>query len=99
MVAAKLTKSWRQAAEAASKHIGPLNWPVQITAYIWKPRANRYDPGNIYPTAKACLDGLVDAGLLPDDDHKHVLGPDLRHGGKGEAAIVLEIREIPGILG
>ena len=30
------------------------------------------------PTAKAVVDGLVDAGVLPDDDAKHLLGPDLR---------------------
>lgn len=94
MAEAKLTKAWRQAAWAACQNIGPLNWPVQITATIWKPRANRYDPGNLYPTAKACLDGVVDAGLLPDDDHKHVIGPDMRHGGKGPASLVLKIRGI-----
>lgn len=94
MAAAKITKAWRAAASTACVNFGPLNWPVQITAHIWKPRNNRYDPGNLYPTAKACLDGIVDAGLLPDDDHKHVIGPDMRHGGKGPAEIVLKIRGI-----
>lgn len=94
-VKAKLTKSWRLATYVACRNIGPLNWPVQITVEVWKPRANRYDPGNLYPTAKACLDGIVDAGLLPDDSYKQVHGPDMRHGGKGEASLVLKIREIP----
>lgn len=96
MAEAKLTKAWRQAAYVACRNIGPLNWPVQITVEVWKPRANRYDPGNLYPSAKACLDGIVDAGLLPDDSYKQVHGPDMRHGGKGEASLVLKIREIPG---
>lgn len=94
MAEAALTKAWRTAARAACRNVGPLNCPVQITAHVWKPRSNRYDPGNLYPTAKACLDGIVDAGLLPDDDHKHVIGPDMRHGGKGPAAIVLTIRQL-----
>lgn len=39
-----------------------------------KPRRGRYDPGNLYPTAKACVDGIVDAGLLDADDWVHVDG-------------------------
>ena len=30
------------------------------------------------PTLKALVDGLVDAGLLPDDDARHLQGPDMR---------------------
>lgn len=91
---AKITKAWREAAAEASKHIGPLNPPVHIVAHIWKPRAGRYDPNNLAPTTKAIVDGFVDAGLVPDDSVDYVIGPDHRHGGKGNAAIVLEIREI-----
>ncbi|HAP90834.1 MAG TPA: hypothetical protein DCR15_14380 [Arthrobacter bacterium] len=91
MAEAKLVKEWRESAWAACQNHGPLNWPVTITAHVWKPKNGRYDPGNLYPTAKACVDGLVDAGLLPDDDHKHVVGPDMRHGGKGPAELILTI--------
>jgi hypothetical protein len=93
MQTADLTKAWRTATWALCRNLGPLNWPVTITAHVWKPRGGRYDPGNLYPTAKACVDGLVDAGLLPDDDHKHVIGPDMRHGGKGPAALIITITE------
>ncbi len=31
------------------------------------------DTGNNYPAFKAALDGLIDAGVLPDDSGKHVL--------------------------
>ena len=35
---------------------------------IYRPRdRRRRDPGNIAPTQKAALDGLVDYGLVPDD--------------------------------
>lgn len=45
----------------------------------------RRDVGNLYPTVKACLDGIVsDAKVLPDDDDRHVVGPDIRPGAKAE---------------
>lgn len=43
-------------------------------------KSRRRDPGNWSPSAKAAVDGLVDAGVLPDDNHKHLLGPDPRIG-------------------
>lgn len=45
-----------------------------------KPDTRRRDPGNWSPSAKAAIDGLVDAGVLPDDDHTRLLGPDPRLG-------------------
>lgn len=97
MQTAKLTKAWRTASQVASKGLEPLQTPIRVVAYIWKPRNGRYDPGNLYPTAKAILDGLVDSGLIEDDDYTRVVGPDMRHGGKGSAEIVLKIREIAAI--
>lgn len=38
------------------------------------------DPANWAPTAKAVLDGLVDAGIFPDDSSQYVIGPDMRLG-------------------
>jgi crossover junction endodeoxyribonuclease RusA len=43
-------------------------------------KGRRRDPGNWSPSAKAAVDGLVDAGVLPDDDHTRLLGPDPRIG-------------------
>ncbi|MGW0867007.1 hypothetical protein [Streptomyces sp. NPDC002611] len=46
--------------------------------YVLHPRpiARKRDPGNWAPTAKAYVDGLVsEGGLLPDDNHEHLLGP------------------------
>lgn len=89
MVKAQRVKAWREAAAAAV----PAGWPalprpVRIVAEVWKDRAGRYDPNNLNTTTKACIDGFVDAGLLADDDWKHVIGPDHRHGGKGEPGII-----------
>lgn len=92
MAKANLTKQWRTAGFVAARNHGPLNPPVRIIAHIWKPRAGRYDPNNLADTTKAIVDGLVDAGLLPDDSREYVVGPDHRHGGKGPARIVLTIQ-------
>ena len=78
---AKLVKAWREAAKTAAPERPAYTEPVRIWCEIWKPRANRYDPGNLYPTAKACVDGFRDAGLLVDDDWRHVEGPHMIHGG------------------
>ncbi|MGW1158456.1 hypothetical protein ACWD5Q_06685 [Streptomyces sp. NPDC002513] len=58
----------------------------------------RRDPANWYGSFKAAVDGLVDAGLLEDDDHTRLLGPDMRLGRvvKG-GQIVLVVRGLgPG---
>lgn len=97
MVVAKRTAAWRAAAQEAIESFGwePYTGKVHIFAHIWKPRAGRYDPNNLWPTVKACVDGVVDAGFILDDDHLHVVGPDMRHGGKGAPALVITIREVP----
>ena len=35
-------------------------------------RRRRSDVGNVYPAAKAAIDGLVDAGVIPDDNDRYV---------------------------
>ena len=34
--------------------------------------ARKADPPNAYPSVKAAIDGLVDAGIFPDDNSEHV---------------------------
>ena len=65
--------------------------PVTCDVYVYRGRAGRYDPGNYYPTAKAILDGIVDAGILPDDSHEYLDGPHLHHGGLDRENPRLEI--------
>jgi len=94
MVRAKLTKTWRAAAEAECRRVAPelrLETPVHILAQIHKPRGGRWDPNNLSPTTKAIVDGLVDAGLLPDDSWREVVGPDHRRGSPGVAGVTLMI--------
>lgn len=80
-VRASLTASWRGYTEllAHSAGLPPMNKALVVCELIFPDRRRR-DPANWHPTAKACVDGLVDAGVFPDDDHKHVTGPDMRIG-------------------
>ena len=55
---------------------------VQIVAEISYPTNAKCDPANAYPSVKAAVDGLRDAGWITDDDAKHVIGPDMRLGKK-----------------
>lgn len=50
---------------------------VTITVVYHPAAKRRLDPHNWYPTIKAAIDGLVRAGVLPDDDHTHLLGVDI----------------------
>lgn len=94
MPQAQLTKLWRNAARKAAGNTQQFTTPVHIVAHIYKNRAGRYDAGNLYPTAKACVDGFVDASLFDDDSNEYVIGPDLRHGGKGTPRIEFTITPI-----
>lgn len=73
---AKMTKLWRAAAHNALRQ----SPEVQAKAYSRPTRSpsivhivfpvrdrRRRDPHNYYPTVKAIVDGLVDAGVWPDD--------------------------------
>ncbi|MGN6722767.1 MAG: hypothetical protein ACTHJM_09155 [Marmoricola sp.] len=93
----RLTKAWRYegflAAISTPGGTMPFAGRVHVVASFWKPTRTHYDPNNLWPTVKAICDGLTDAGLWADDDHEHVIGPDMRHGGYGAARVVLRIEE------
>lgn len=59
----------------------PAGVRVRIDVDVWKGHDRLYDPANLHPSAKAIVDGLRDAGILADDDWKHVDGPHMHHGG------------------
>ena len=53
----------------------PLNSPVLATTTFYVTDKRRRDIGNMEAALKPLWDGIVDAGILADDDYKH-----LRHG-------------------
>jgi hypothetical protein len=94
---ARRVKSWRHAAAMHARRAGlPAGFGrVRIDAYVVKPIANNSDPANWAPTSKAVTDGLIDFGLCIDDNRKHVEGPFMHDGGKGEPALRLVITPLP----
>lgn len=80
---AKRTRLLRAMGKSAAVKAGAPRFtvPVHVTATIHGRTARRVDPANAYPTVKALVDGLTDAGVWVDDDAAHVDGPDMRLGG------------------
>lgn len=80
-----LTQEWREIAMVrarAAKLPQGLVDRVFIEAFIHPADNRSYDAQNLYPTAKAIVDGLVTGkgkitgyGMLPDDSNRHVVGP------------------------
>lgn len=93
----RLTKAWREAAGWALKaaKVPAMSGQVRLVAELCFPRNARRDPANYYPTVKAVVDALADVGVVPDDNHRWVIGPDMRLGGKHPAgAVVLRIEPV-----
>jgi hypothetical protein len=71
---AALVKEWRQAFAilAREAHIPSLE-RIAITAMpVRANRRSRPDVAACYPAVKAAIDGLVDAGVVDNDDPDHV---------------------------
>lgn len=81
---ARLVKALRNTAWALARHHKIPHLERAHIFYVVHPDLQkgkrRRDSGNWSPSAKAAVDGLVDAGVLPDDDHTRLLGPDPRMG-------------------
>ncbi|MEV0445970.1 hypothetical protein AB0I84_22525 [Streptomyces spectabilis] len=95
----RLKKRLRHEAKLTAQSRGLPRLERAAVYYVLHPRPikRKRDPGNWAPTAKAYVDGLVDAGLLPDDNSDHLLGPYPEMGppvATGAARISLVIAEI-----
>lgn len=96
----RLTKALREAAAKSARdaHIPPME-QIRIKAVLHPHDKRRRDPHNWYPSYKAAIDGIVDAGVISDDDGKHlisievVLGTPVRH-----TQIALHVTPIGGAL-
>lgn len=63
----------RAAFKNASTELDPLTSPVVVEMRMTFPRRDRRrDSPNWVPTAKAALDGIVDAHVIEDDSDAHV---------------------------
>lgn len=82
----RLTRLWRQAAHTGALDAFPGRGPagrcqgpclVRVAFPVADP-GRRRDPHNMAPTVKAIVDGLVDAGVWPDDNERWVTVLDSR---------------------
>tara|TARA_Y100000004_G_scaffold197300_1_gene270983 strand:+ start:238 stop:621 length:384 start_codon:yes stop_codon:yes gene_type:complete len=70
---AKHVKQWREASCLVAQEMKmPKMEEIEVTFIPYKlNRKNMADTGGHFPIAKACIDGLIDAGVIEDD------GPDV----------------------
>lgn len=90
---APMVKQWREVAAWRARKVPTLQRAHVVVEVRFSDKRRR-DPGNWAPTAKAVVDGLVDAGVFPDDNYQHVIGPDMRlgpHVTKAEEALIVHI--------
>ena len=67
-----------------------IGYPTHCVAWLTFPTTRRRDSANFQGAIKPVIDGIVSAGLLPDDDITHLVGPDVR--------IDLSARTPPGVV-
>lgn len=85
------TRSYRQTAAVSRlreqayylarslKNAGTIiEYPTHCVAWLNFPTTRRRDSANFQGAIKPVIDGIVSAGLLPDDDITHLVGPDVR---------------------
>lgn len=74
----------------------PLN-PCEVTVTIYSPTKSKLDPPNLYPTVKAIIDGMTDAGIWTDDNHNVIKKLSFVYGGlskeKGHYRLDFDIEE------
>lgn len=62
---------------------------VNVTYEFWFKDNKLRDPDNYAASAKAIQDGLVKAGILPDDNFKHVPELTIKKGGISKQPFIL----------
>lgn len=76
IVKSQITKHLRQLAEKQSRGLVEKPYdeknPCDVIITVRPPSKRRMDPPNWYPTVKALLDGMTDAGVWTDDNN-HVI--------------------------
>lgn len=77
-----LKKAWRDLGHVhARAAVGASFRPIErayVVATLVPGSRRRVDPANTGPAVKACVDGIVAAGVLVEDDAAHLVGPDYR---------------------
>jgi crossover junction endodeoxyribonuclease RusA len=93
---ARLVKEWRTAFHvlAMEAKIPPLKW-MAVTAEPFTTGRGRYqDVAACNPAVKAAIDGIVDAGVLPDDSAKYLTSLTFITPKHEKNALVLYLRGV-----
>lgn len=72
---------WRMTALSAFRRIPPVPEGTSsrvVVHFRFPTRHAKREAANYQPTVKAIVDGLVDAGVLPDDSWPHCIAQDAR---------------------
>lgn len=90
---ASLTKYVRESARLWARKLPKPQEHITVQLVWVVTDRRRRDSDNIYPTFKAMCDGLVDAGIVPDDTPEYMtkLAPIIRHEPGGTARFELEV--------
>lgn len=70
-----LTAALRMLGRSLGQQLDPPARRVLVVYTLGMLTRGRRDPSNWHPSAKAWTDGLVDAGVFPDDSAEYVQGP------------------------
>lgn len=72
--------------------------PCEVSITVYKPTKRRLDTPNLYPTVKAIIDGMTEAGVWVDDDDDVIRAITFRPGGlsgiKGQYRLIFEIERV-----
>lgn len=92
---AALVKEWREAFFWLTKQANvPRLDAITITAEPWQAKGILADTAACNPAVKAAIDGIVDAGVVPDDTSAHVHRITFLPTRKGKDALVITIDEV-----
>lgn len=81
---------------ACQKRIPKLLPKIKVIATYHPPDNRRRDSTqNIFPSTKACIDGLVDAQVIKDDNDKIVVSVEMLRGENVKGGqLVIEVVEV-----
>lgn len=91
---ARMVAHVREASFLAARSAGvPECGPVKVRLLWCVSDRRRRDPSNVMPTQKAAVDGLVDAGVVPDDTPEFVVEeiPFIQLVEKGVEGVFLQV--------
>ncbi len=68
---AEATKDWRMMGFLSARQMPKADW-IQVVAQPHQQRGRLQDVAACNPSVKALIDGIVDAGVIPDDSSEYL---------------------------